>query len=225
MYHPRHCAGSEEVNSRFQSDLRGLYAVTPDTEDNAALIAMTRSAIAGSVRVVQYRNKTASPELRFAQAGALLELCRQHGALLIVNDHVELAAEIGAHGAHIGGEDGTLADARKILGPDKLIGISCYKDLGTAQAAAAGGADYIAFGSFFPSSVKPSAVRAPLSLLTEARALGLPIVAIGGITPDNARSLIDAGADAVAVISALFAAPDVEAAARRFSKLFDPAKP
>jgi thiamine-phosphate pyrophosphorylase len=186
---------------------------------------MTRSAIAGSVRLVQYRNKTAGAELRRAQAGALLELCIEHGAILIVNDHVELAAEIGAHGAHIGGDDGTLADARKILGPDKLIGISCYKDLGTAQAAAAGGADYIAFGSFFASSVKPGAVRAPLSLLTGARALGLPVVAIGGITPDNARSLIDAGADAVAVISALFAAPDVEAAARRFSKLFDTAKP
>jgi thiamine-phosphate pyrophosphorylase len=213
------------MNSLLLNFIRGLYAVTPDTGDSAALITMTRSALAGGVRLVQYRNKSAGAELRLAQASALLKLCRDHGAILIVNDHVDLAAEIGAHGAHIGGEDGTLAAARDILGPEKLIGISCYKNLASAEAAAAGGADYIAFGSFFASSVKPSAVRAPLSLLAAARPLGLPIVAIGGITPDNAGSLIDAGADAVAVISALFAAPDVEAAARRFTKLFDTAKP
>lgn len=205
--------------------LKGLYAVTPDTEDTDALRAMTRSALAGGARIVQYRNKTAAPDLRRAQARALLKLCQDHGAVLIVNDHVALAAEIGAHGAHIGGDDGTLAAAREILGPGKLIGVSCYKELGRAQAAAAGGADYIAFGSFFASSVKPGALRAPLSLLAAARPLALPIVAIGGITPDNAGSLIRAGADAVAVISALYATPDVESAARQFCKLFDPAKP
>ncbi len=207
--------------NRPTAEISGLYAVTPDSDDTAALIAMTRAALAGGARLVQYRNKRAGAELRCAQATALLELCNHAGALLIVNDHVDLAGEIGAHGAHIGGEDGSLESARKRLGPHRVIGVSCYREMARAEAAATGGADYIAFGSFFASSVKPGAVRAPLSLLKAARPLGLPVVAIGGITPDNAGSLIEAGADAVAVISALFAAPDVESAARRFSGLFE----
>jgi len=170
---------------------------------------------------VQYRNKTASPALRGEQARALLDICNQHDAILLINDHVDLAAEIDAHGAHIGGEDDSLELARKRLGKNRIIGVSCYKELARAQAAVEGGADYIAFGSFYASSVKPSAVRAPLSLLTAARGLGLPIVAIGGITPDNAGALIAAGADAVAVISALYAAPDVTAVARDFCHLFE----
>lgn len=204
--------------------ISGLYAVTPDTEDTVTLIAMVRSALAGGVRIVQYRNKTANATLRQAQARALLDLCTYAGAILIVNDHVDLAAEIGAHGAHIGGEDSSLTAARQRLGPDRLIGVSCYREISRAQAAAGAGADYIAFGSFFASSVKPDAVRAPLALLGDAKPLGLPIVAIGGITPDNAGSLIHAGANAVAVISALFAASDITATAQRFSNLFDTAQ-
>ena len=201
--------------------IRGLYAVTPDTADTAVLQRLTAAALKGGARIVQYRNKTASPALRGEQARALLDICNQHDAILLINDHVDLAAEIDAHGAHIGGEDDSLELARKRLGKNRIIGVSCYKELARAQAAVEGGADYIAFGSFYASSVKPSAVRAPLSLLTAARGLGLPVVAIGGITPDNAGALIAAGADAVAVISALYAAPDVTAVARDFCHLFE----
>jgi thiamine-phosphate pyrophosphorylase len=204
--------------------IRGLYAVTPDSDDTAALLAMTGAAIAGGARLVQYRNKTAGPGLRRAQAVALLELCRRHDVLFLVNDHVDLAAEISAPGVHIGRDDGQLEAARARLGPDVVIGVSCYREMARARAAAAGGADYIAFGGFYPSQVKPGAGGASLSLLTEVRALGLPVVAIGGITPDNAAPLIRAGADAVAVITALYSAADVAAAARQFSRLFDTTK-
>ena len=205
--------------------IKGLYAVTPDTDDTAALLRMTQAALSGGARVFQYRNKTAAPSLRLTQAQALLQLCNQWSAILIINDHVELAAEIGAHGVHIGGEDGSLADARALLGDTKLIGVSCYRELPLAKAAVDGGADYIAFGSFYASLVKPGAVRAPLSLLSSARAFGVPVVAIGGITPENAGTLITAGADAVAVISALYAAPDISVAARQFDHLFETIKP
>jgi thiamine-phosphate pyrophosphorylase len=200
--------------------IKGLYAVTPDSEDSDALLRMTAAAIAGGARIVQYRNKTAAPALRRAQATALLELCRRDGALFIVNDYVELATEIGAPGVHIGRDDGQLAAARARLGAGVVIGVSCYREMERARAAVAGGADYIAFGGFYPSQVKPGAGGASPSLLTEARALGLPVVAIGGITSDNAAPLIEAGADSVAVITALYGAADVKAAALRFSKLF-----
>ena len=205
--------------------IKGLYAVTPDTDDTAALLRMTQAALSGGARVFQYRNKTAAPSLRLTQAQALLQLCNQWSAILIINDHVELAAEIGAHGVHIGGEDGSLADARALLGDTKLIGVSCYRELTLAKAAVDGGADYIAFGSFYASQVKPGAVRAPLSLLSSARAFGVPVVAIGGITPENAGALITAGADAIAVISALYAAPDISVAARQFDHLFEASNP
>lgn len=205
--------------------IKGLYAVTPDIDETAALLRMTKAVLAGGARVLQYRHKTATPALRRTQAEALLQVCKESSALLIINDHVELAAEVGAHGVHIGGEDGSLADARQLLGPTKLIGVSCYRELPRAQAAVDGGADYIAFGSFYASQVKPGAVRAPVSLLTSARAFGVPVVAIGGITPENAGALIAAGADAVAVISALYAAPDATAAARQFDHLFETIKP
>jgi thiamine-phosphate pyrophosphorylase len=205
--------------------IKGLYAVTPDCDDTASLLAMTGAAIAGGARLVQYRHKTAGPELRRAQAVALLELCRRHNVLFIVNDNVELAAEIGAPGVHIGRDDGLLEAARARLGPGVVIGVSCYREMARARAAAAGGANYIAFGGFYPSQVKPGAGGAAPALLTEVRSLGLPVVAIGGITPDNAAPLIHAGADAVAVITALYSAPDVTAAARQFSRLFDSIKP
>lgn len=201
--------------------IRGLYAVTPDTADTAFLHSLTAAAIRGGAGIVQYRNKMASPALRREQARILLDCCNQLGAMLLINDHVDLAAEIDAHGAHIGGDDGSLKDARNLLGNRRIIGVSCYKDLTRAQAAVEGGADYIAFGSFYPSSVKPAAARAPLSLLASARAFGVPIVAIGGITPDNAGALIAAGCDAIAVISALYSAPDIAATARNFCQLFE----
>ena len=207
----------------MKTTISGLYAVTPDLDDTALLLERVRAALAGGVGFVQYRNKFAAEGLRRVQASALRELCRCSGAVLIINDHVELARDIAADGVHVGGDDATIAEARAKLGHDKIIGASCYNSLARAQAAAAQGADYVAFGSFFASSVKPGAVRAPLALLREARRqTTLPLVAIGGITFDNARQLIAAGADAIAVISALFAAPDIEIAAREFSRLFDP---
>jgi thiamine-phosphate pyrophosphorylase len=195
--------------------------VTPDLDDTALLLAKVRSALAGGARLVQYRNKTADENLHLEQAVALHRLCRDCGAMLIINDHIRLACEVDADGVHVGADDATVTEARIRLGPDKIIGASCYNDLQYAQSAAAQGADYVAFGSFFASSVKPGAARAPLTILRSARQqFELPVVAIGGITLANAEDLIRVGADAVAVISALFAAPDVEAAARQFCRLF-----
>jgi thiamine-phosphate pyrophosphorylase len=145
----------------------------------------------------------------------------QTGARLIINDHVELARAVDAHGVHVGAEDAGLQEARAALGPEKIVGVSCYNRLELARDAQAAGADYVAFGSFFPSSVKPHAVRAPVELLLQARReLHVPIVAIGGITLEGAPRLISAGADALAVISALFDAPDISKAALDFSALF-----
>ncbi len=200
--------------------IKGLYAVTPDLADTAALVAKVDAVLGAGVRLLQYRNKTADAPTRRAQALALGELCRRHAATLIVNDDVALAAAIDADGVHLGDDDAQVAAARAQLGRDKIIGVSCYDSLERARAAAAQGADYIAFGSFFASSVKPAAVRAPLSLLPTARVFKLPVVAIGGITLDNARVLIEAGADAIAVISALFAARDPAFAASQFCQLF-----
>ena len=197
--------------------VRGLYAMTPDEPDTDRLVAAVSDAISGGARLVQYRNKTAPERLRVEQARALKALCESLSAALIVNDYVELALESGADGIHLGGEDGSCAEARRKLGTAKLIGISCYDRIALAREAERAGADYVAFGSFFPSRIKPGAVQAPLAILAQARReLGVPIVAIGGITSANAASLVQAGADAVAVISALFDAPDVAAAARRF---------
>jgi len=201
--------------------IRGLYPVTPDEADTALLREKVAAALRGGISALQYRNKTAPASLRLTQARVLLELCRLHGVPLIVNDHVDLALAIGADGVHLGGEDGAAPEARAALGPNRILGISCYDQLDFARIAQETGADYVAFGSFFPSSIKPDAVRPPLSLLTEARtALTIPVVAIGGITLDNAAALITHGATGVAVISALFAAPDIERAAQAFSRLF-----
>lgn len=201
--------------------IAGLYAVTPDEPDTGVLVAKVGAALAGGARLVQYRNKTAAAALRSEQATALQTLCRRHRAPLIINDHLELALEIDADGLHLGGEDGSIAAARALLGPRKILGVSCYNALGMAVQAWREGADYVAFGSFFASGVKPGAMRAPLGLLAEARReIPVPLVAIGGITVHNAPQLIAAGADAVAVISALFAATEVEAAAKQFARLF-----
>jgi thiamine-phosphate pyrophosphorylase len=183
--------------------LAGLYAVTPDLVDTSSLVAKVGAAVAGGAAIVQYRNKTAAPGLRVVQARALAQLCRGR-ALFIVNDDARLAAAVGADGVHVGESDGTLAEVRRDLGTSGLIGVSCYNDLARAQHFAAQGADYLAFGSFHPSNVKPGARRAAPALLARARPLGLPLVAIGGITAANAGALIAAGADAVAVISDLF---------------------
>ncbi len=204
--------------------IRGLYAVTPDIAETAVLIEKVGAAIDGGVRLIQYRNKTASPALLLEQAQALSILCLTRGAALIVNDHVDIAHAVGADGVHLGGDDGGVDRARGILDAGKLIGVSCYASIDRARDAANDGADYIAFGSFFPSRVKPGAVRAPVELLADAkRELTLPIVGIGGITRENAPGLVAAGADAVAVISAVFDADDVCRAAAGFAPVFNAA--
>lgn len=205
----------------MNASVYGLYAVTPDAPDLSVLGAKVLQALQGGVKFVQYRNKAASPAQRIAQAVVLREICHENGAKLIVNDHLDLALEIGADGLHLGGEDGPLAAARAALGPDRIIGISCYNELRNAIQAQEQGADYVAFGSFFASSIKPDAVRASIALLKQAKQqLSVPVVAIGGITLDNARDIAAAGADSIAVISALFDAPDVRRTAERFRDLF-----
>jgi len=189
--------------------LRGLYAVTPDEPDTTRLCAMVGAAIDGGATAVQYRNKAAAHELRREQARALAKLCRQRGALFIVNDDGALANEVDADGVHLGEDDGAIAQARSQMKEGRVVGVSCYDDLARARALARDGADYIAFGSFFPSRVKPDARRADVSLIRAAKSLGVPVVAIGGVTAANAPLLVDAGIDAVAVISDVFAHEDL----------------
>jgi thiamine-phosphate pyrophosphorylase len=190
--------------------ISGLYAVTPDEGDTARLVAMVVAVLEGGARWIQYRNKVAAPPLLGEQARALRAACARYGAGLIVNDHVGLAREINATGAHIGASDGDIGAARDALGRSRVLGVSCYASIGLARTAEKAGADYVAFGSVFTSPTKPLASRAPLSLFTQARAagIGLPLVGIGGVTLHNVEELIDAQADAAAVIAALFADGD-----------------
>ncbi len=197
----------------------GVYLVTPDDSDSGRLLARV-APLLPYVACLQYRNKSADDALRRQQADALLALCDRAGVPLIVNDDAALAAAVGADGVHLGEHDGALVAARALLGADAIIGVSCYDDPARAAAAAAQGADYIAFGAFFPSPTKPDARRAPLALLRDAQSHGLPRVAIGGITPDNAPALIAAGADLVAVISGVFDAPDPLDAVRAYAACF-----
>lgn len=199
---------------------RGLYAITPEGEEGAALAASVADALAGGAAMVQYRAKHAQGERASADARALAGLCRAAGVPLIVNDSLELARAAGADGVHLGRDDLDVAHARAAW-PAGIIGASCYDDPERARAAARAGADYVAIGSVFPSTTKPGARRAPLASLAAARrASGLPVVAIGGITLANAPLAIEAGADMVAAIAAVFAAPDVRAASRAFARLF-----
>lgn len=202
--------------------LTGLYAITDSKlTPGDALLPAVAAALRGGARVIQYRDKGDDTARRQREADALNTLCRTHGAALIINDDAELAAVCGAAGVHLGRDDPQLRAARKRLGRDAIIGVSCYNALTRAQAAAEQGADYVAFGRFFPSLTKPDAVAATPELLRAARrTLELPLVAIGGITPDNGGLLIAAGADMLAVIHGVFGQPDIEAAARRFAQLF-----
>ena len=204
--------------------LRGLCAVTLDDPLLPRLSALVKAALDGGTPFVQYRNKMASRALRRAQAAEMLRICRASGAKLIINDDVWLAVEIGADGAHLGRDDapgGSLAAARDALGSKRILGVSCYDELARGEEAAAAGADYLAFGSVFPSRTKPAAVPAPLELLGEARRrFGLPIAAIGGIKLDNAAQTIAGGADLLAVVSDLFDASDIAAQAREYARFF-----
>jgi thiamine-phosphate pyrophosphorylase len=211
--------------SRWTRQLRGLYAVTPDIVDIAELAAKVEAAIAGGAQIIQYRNKSAPPELKRKQAAMLARVCAGRGALFIVNDDVALAREVGAAGVHLGEDDGDIGRARERLGKDMLIGVSCYNDLARAKRLVAEGADYVAFGSFYPSPTKPDARRAEPTLLRRARTLKVPVVAIGGIAAANARGLITAGADALAVLSDVFdhaSLVEVTRAAAAIAACFNP---
>lgn len=203
--------------------IAGLYAVTPDLADTDLLAALVDAALAGGAALVQYRNKTADPGLRAVQAARLAAVCKAHRRPLIVNDHVELAMIIDGAGLHVGSDDiggqAALAALRTRLGPSRILGVSCYRSIGRARDAAAAGADYVAFGSVFPSATKPAAPPAALQLFAEVHDLGIPCVAIGGIDRGNAASLRDAEADAVAVITDLFGVADPAVVAARATAL------
>ena len=198
---------------------RGLYLITPDEPDTARLLARTAPLLPG-VTWLQYRNKVVDAATRHAQATALQALCVAHGVPLIVNDTPALARSVGAAGVHLGEDDGAIAAARALLGPDAIIGASCYDQFALAERAAAEGASYVAFGAFFPSASKQNTRQARPALLSEAATLGVPRVAIGGITPDNGRALVQAGADLLAVISGVYAAPDPLAALQAYRACF-----
>jgi thiamine-phosphate pyrophosphorylase len=201
--------------------LRGLYAITLEHAGTQSAAQVER-AIAGGAQVIQYRDKSEDHQHRLEQARSLNAICRRAGVPLIVNDDVALAAAVEAAGVHLGHNDAAPAAARDLLGPRAIIGVSCYNRLDLALAARDQGADYVAFGSFFPSSTKPLAVRADIDLLRRARReLRLPLVAIGGITPENGAVLVGAGADMLAVVTGVFGAPDPQAAARAYARLFD----
>lgn len=206
---------------------RGLYGVSPEWEDTQRMLDAIDAAAAGGMKAFQWRRKTATPEQGVEQARQVVERCRELRVISIINDDWRLAALVNADGVHLGRDDGSLAEARVALGPDRIIGCSCYNEPALAERALLADVDYVAFGAVYPSSVKPEAVRATLDHLRIARArveaIEAPrpaVIAIGGITPDNARPIVEAGADSIAVISGVFLAPDIEAAARRCAELF-----
>ncbi len=210
------------MQKRNRSLIEGLYAITPDELDTAELLRKVRLVLRGGAEVLQYRNKSANAELRREQALALRALTREFAVTFIVNDDAALALAVDADGVHLGGDDGSVAEARRLMGESRLIGVSCYNRQDRAMQAELDGADYIAFGAFFTSSVKPNAPVASLAVLEEASSkIALPIVAIGGVTHENGEQLLEAGAHALAVISAIFSAPDIEQAARKFAVMAD----
>lgn len=204
-----------------QQHLRGLYLVTPNWDDTSRLLEVTESALAAGVSLLQYRHKSANIELRYAQASALQNLCKKYSVPFIINDFVNLCAELNADGVHVGGTDMSVAQARSMLGPEKIVGSSCYGDLSLARLAQIQGATYTAFGGFYPSVVKQYPVTTDHDIVTLAKAeLHLPQVVIGGMTVDLARPLIARGADMVAAISSVYNAEHPELVVKEFIALF-----
>lgn len=201
--------------------MKGLYLVTPDWDDTQKLLDVTAAALRGGASLVQYRHKTAGPELRSEQAAALQALCREHGRPFIINDHIDLCISLDADGIHVGGTDETVARVRDIVGPVKIVGASCYGSIELARDAHAAGASYIAFGGFYPSRVKQYPVTTPPDIVDWAKAeIALPCVVIGGMTPANAAPLVARGAGMVAAISSVYGAPEVKLAVHEFRRLF-----
>ena len=202
--------------------LRGLYAITDERlMQESDFLSSAEQALLGGARLIQYRDKTTDTEKHLHQASALKQLCEQTGSLLIINDDIELAGVVQADGVHLGKDDSSINQARQQLGADAIIGVSCYNQLDLASDAEKSGADYIAFGAFFPSTTKPEARTASLELLKMAKQqLQIPVCTIGGITADNANILIEQGADMTAIITDLFASDDIQKTASQITQLF-----
>ncbi len=208
-------------NMRDSSIIKGLYAITPDMADLNILVHKTQLVIEGGAFMVQYRSKILDRAVKIQQCAAILRLCREYGVPCIVNDDVEMCRILEADGVHLGENDDNIAEVRRILGEDAIIGSSCYDQLDRAKQAQKEGATYVAFGAVFPTPTKPNAPRATLALLREAkREIHIPIVAIGGITVNNAHDVIEAGVDAIAVITSLFEAKTIKETAETFLKMF-----
>lgn len=215
--------------------LRGLYAIADSQWLPAGtMVNAVHAAIKGGARIIQFRDKRTAPDeksrhqpveldsaTRARLARELAVVCGQLDVPLIINDDVALAASCGAHGVHLGRHDTDVRRAREMLGSHAIIGVSCYNEIGRARTAAAEGADYVAFGRFFPSRTKPHAATASLDLLKQARReIRIPVIAIGGITPENGGTLLECGADALAVVEGVFGQADIRAAAEKISALF-----
>lgn len=206
----------------MKASIRGLYAIADiQTLSEGILLSAVEQALMGGVNVLQYRDKSQIFPQKLANAHALNQLCQRYAVPFIINDDVDLAQQVQAAGVHLGQQDMGIAEARARLGDNAIIGISCHNRLSLAQQAEQAGADYVAFGRFFPSPTKPDAVHAPITLIGEAKkVLTCPIIAIGGITPAHAEAVIQAGADGIAVISGIFAQPSIAHAANKYSRLF-----
>ena len=204
-------------------EIKGLYAIT-DTANLSSELMLTRTEeiLRAGAKLLQYRNKQANENTRIAEAEQLLDLCRKYSVPLIINDDISLAVQIGADGVHLGKTDSSVANARERLGNKAMVGCSCYNDLNRAQLVSKSGADYIAFGAFFPSPTKPGAAHATSDIIQAAKQkFDLPVVAIGGITPENGQSLIAAGADMLAVIGGLYASNDPFNTTKKYIKMFN----
>ncbi len=199
--------------------MKGLYAITESNSKN--LIENVTLALKGGIKILQYRNKQASSQQKQQEAQALAALCKKFNTPFIINDDIQLAQKVRADGVHLGRDDGSILAARAQLGDKAMIGVTCYQDIEIARQAEKLGANYVAFGSFFASPTKPQAPRAGIKLLQQAKQeISLPICCIGGITLDNASTLIDNGADMIAVISSLFATDNITATAQQFTRKF-----
>jgi len=201
--------------------IKGLYAITPDMADLNTLVHKTQLVIEGGAFMVQYRSKIQDRAVKIQQCAAILRLCREYDVPCIVNDDVEMCRILEADGVHLGENDDNIAEVRRILGEDAIIGSSCYDQLDRAKQAQKEGASYVAFGAMFPTPTKPNAPRATLELLREAKSeIEIPIVAIGGITVNNAHDVIEAGVDAIAVITSLYESNSIKETAETFLKMF-----
>jgi thiamine-phosphate pyrophosphorylase len=208
-------------NMRDSFIIKGLYAITPDMADLNTLIQKTQLAIEGGAFMVQYRSKIHDRDVKMQQCAAILRLCHEYKIPCIVNDDVDMCRILEADGVHLGEKDDNIADVRRILGEDAIIGSSCYDQLNRAKQAQNEGASYVAFGAMFETLTKPNAPRATLELLREAKSqIKIPVVAIGGITMNNAHDVIETGIDAIAVINSLFEAKTIKETAETFSKMF-----